>query len=173
MTTPIDLRSADRRFGLTLPGAHLEKMLRLARKAAPLETGGVLAGRYNDDLDCALVTDVSDPPSDSTARRTAFDRGITGLQSWLSKLWSSAKRSYYIGEWHFHPGGTPTPSHQDAAQMRDVARDRAYKCPEPVLLILGGDPNASWEVAAYVFTSGGTCVSLLSASENAVAAVDK
>jgi hypothetical protein len=44
--------------------------------------------------------------------------------------------------------------------MADVATDPAYRCTEPLLLILGGDPRKDWEVRAYVFPGGVECIPL-------------
>jgi hypothetical protein len=60
-----------------------------------------------------------------------------------------------LGEWHFHPYATPSASADDERQMLTIADDPRYHCPEPILLIMGGDPSGAWTMAAYVFTRSG------------------
>ena len=117
--------------------------------AGRMETGGVLMGRYNGELNMATVTRVCGPPSDSHSGRNTFVRGIRGLQQLIEKLWRV--NEYYLGEWHFHPGGTARPSIVDARQMRRISQSDEYNCPEPILIVVGGMPPAEWEAVAYVF----------------------
>jgi hypothetical protein len=117
-------------------------------------------GHYGEGLDWALVTKVSAAPRDSMAGRYSFERGVQGLERWLKRLWKAPRRAYYLGEWHFHPHGSAAASAHDRAQMTAISRSPAYRCPEPVLLIVGGDPGSSWRASAYVFPSGGNAVPL-------------
>jgi hypothetical protein len=85
---------------------------------------------------------------------------VSGVERWLAKLWSAPQRTYYLGEWHFHPYASPEASATDAAQMRTIATSAGYRCPEPLLLVLGGDPNGDWKLRAYVFPAGSTMVTM-------------
>jgi hypothetical protein len=100
--------------------------------------------------DYALVTSFSGPPSDSKAGATWFERGVNGLGVWLKSLWSK-QADYYLGEWHFHPGGPPSMSPRDIMEMSSISKSRIYKCPEPVLLIIAGTVPDKWQPGAYVF----------------------
>jgi hypothetical protein len=44
--------------------------------------------------------------------------------------------------------------------MFSIAQDAKVRCPEAVLLIIGGDPVTDWEVTAHVFTRAGDVVRL-------------
>ena len=44
--------------------------------------------------------------------------------------------------------------------MMAFAASRDYACPEPVLLILGGEPRDAWDVRAYVFSVRESCIEL-------------
>ncbi|WKN44912.1 Mov34/MPN/PAD-1 family protein [Tunicatimonas pelagia] len=142
--------SPDRLFGLVISNEQVERIIAIAKRAGNCETGGVLIGCYTETLDCALLTQVVGPTQDSTAGRTWFRRGIRGLQPLIDYYWKS-EHSYYLGEWHFHPFAPPTPSSQDLRQMKDIACSRSYNCPEPLLLIIGGDPEADYIIRAFVF----------------------
>lgn len=161
MSESLDLWSTDRRFGLSLGQAQVRTLLRFTRSAGAKETGGVLVGRYNDRFNRAEVRTVSSPPRDSKAGWCHFERGSAGLEVWLLKLWRARARTYYLGEWHFHPYASAEASAHDRAQMRAIAADTRYACPEPVLLILGGNPRGAWNALAYVFPRDGDTVSLV------------
>lgn len=123
----------------------------------PNETGGVLVGRYNESLDLALVTQLPEAPTDSQSGRSTFSRGVRGLRELFTTLWEAdaGLREYYLGEWHFHPGQGPTPSRVDDERMHRIGRNPRYRCPEPVLLIVGGDADLGWSIGAYVYPLGG------------------
>jgi proteasome lid subunit RPN8/RPN11 len=141
-------RSDDAKFGLKIRGNEFGKILEYCRGAERLETGGILVGNYSEGRDVAFVSRVSKAPRDSKSGATWFYRGIQGLQAWLHSLWSSDH--YYLGEWHFHPGGRPIPSDRDVLQIKEISESPKYCCPEPILLIIGGCPSGAWEVGAYV-----------------------
>ena len=146
----LSLRSSDHRFGLELPGPCLVQVLRLCEQAGLRETGGILVGYYTLNLDCAIVTKVVGPTSDSHSTRTQFYRGVAGLQARLDEQWEMQR--YYLGEWHYHPLAMPDASPGDRSQMAAIAASSEYNCPEPVLMIVGGDPRLGWNVRAYVQT---------------------
>jgi integrative and conjugative element protein (TIGR02256 family) len=140
-------------FGLKITREVLESILTHCRDAGNAETGGILIGEYSDRHDCAMVHQATGPTEDSVATRTRFRRGTAGLQKLLDRLWRRERR-YYLGEWHFHPGAAPEPSGIDRRQLLSIARDPGYHCPEPVLVIIGGNPPGEWTAAAYVFALG-------------------
>jgi integrative and conjugative element protein (TIGR02256 family) len=159
----LELRSRDRRFGLVL-SAHQEQLLQeRSAKSWPNETGGILVGCYTEQLDTAVVTRLPMAPADSISSRARFIRGLRGLQKLLTRLWDQSPevREYYLGEWHCHPGQAPVPSPQDEAQMKAIAEDPKYRCPEPVLLIVGGSPSTGWSIAARVYPRGAEPLPLL------------
>lgn len=144
----------DRHFGVRLPTAVLRQIFRECERAKDVETGGIIVGHYNPRHDCAKVSAVSVPPSDSHHSRRRFIRGVRGLQKWIDRLWTSVKKRYYLGEWHFHPGGQPVPSEPDTVQMANIASSHKYNCPEPLLMIVGGNRARGFTAAVYVFHGG-------------------
>lgn len=107
------------------------------RESDPLETGGILIGRYSDDCNTAIILEATPPPPDSERGHSSFVRGVTGLTELLNERWQDQDRSYYLGEWHFHPSTVVEPSPEDFAQMLAISRARDYQCKEPILLIIG------------------------------------
>jgi len=140
--------SPDARFGLRIRRDVLTKILEHCVWAKGLETGGILVGTYNEAHDVAFISDASGPPRDSKSGATWFYRGVQGLQAWLRRLW--AGNCYYLGEWHFHPGARPKPSKTDVNQIREISNSTAYNCPEPLLVIVGGEAPGDLEVRAFV-----------------------
>lgn len=140
--------SSDNKYGLVVNMGCLKKVLKFCLRANGVETGGILNGYYAEGHDKAIVCSISGPPVDSKSGSTWFIRGIRGLQERIDKLWS--KGHFYLGEWHFHPGGRAYPSPTDIKSMQKVAHDPQYHCPEPIMIIVGGS-SEKWEIRAYVF----------------------
>lgn len=148
----LTFRTPDRRFGLALSKARLSEVLALCRKAGQRETGGLLIGRYSDLRDLAVVSHVTGPARDSASGRTWFHRGVAGLQDLLFQRWR--RQEHYLGEWHSHPRASPIPSSTDTRQMTSIAQSVGYHCPEPILLIVGGDAASEWSLHARVYRRG-------------------
>lgn len=147
---PLERWSADGRFGIRVEASALSDILKCCRQHRLKETGGILVGKYSTDHRLAVVTAVSRPTSDTKAGGYWLVRGIAGLASWLEELWSKGD-GYYLGEWHYHPLSSPTPSGQDRKQLAQIARSPRYHCETPLLVIMGGDPAGSWMVHVEVF----------------------
>ncbi|MCC6678238.1 MAG: Mov34/MPN/PAD-1 family protein [Phycisphaerales bacterium] len=146
-------------FAVRLTGRALAQLVSTCIIAGRDETGGVLIGRYSPDHRTAIIEIATGPGGDSRAGRAWLIRGVKGLQRLLNSLWSSGG-GYYLGEWHFHPGAAPTPSHQDVSQMKVIASSPRYHCPEPVLVILGGEPGGDYLLHVEVFGLAGRRVPL-------------
>lgn len=160
----MEMWSEDRRFGLILEDSLLRIALKECAESNSLETGGILVGYYTAVHDCAVVTRIGAVPQDSVRLRLSFQRGTHGIQAWIDRLWRE-KRHHYLGEWHFHSGGAPIPSSTDIEQMQKLSMDKKLSCPEPILFIIGGDPNTECTVAAFVYPVGRECVPLLPIQE--------
>lgn len=131
--------------------AHLS-MLDLSIKSKRLETGGVLIGYYSDELDTAIVTQISHVPDDSQQSMFGFIRGIKGLVNLFQSLWNF--RRHYLGEWHFHPYSSPNPSSDDLEAIKEISVNKNYQCSAPIMLILGGDPNGEHTFRLFVQPKG-------------------
>ena len=112
--------------------ASIRKYISSCRRG---ETGGILVGRYSNDLLTAEVLSASGPGPHSLLGQFSFTRKAFGLQRELDREFESGR--YYLGEWHCHPGGDSTPSCQDIHQMRLISRSEEYNCPEPILMVFG------------------------------------
>lgn len=141
----------DGRFRVHLSTKVINELLSLSIAAGIKETGGILVGHYDKDHTDAYVTDISGPGRGSKHGFVSFFRAVGHLQGWLDKVWNGGK-SYYLGEWHFHPMSSPTASNTDKRQMFEITTDAKASCPEPILIILGGNPKAQWKVSVSIFT---------------------
>jgi len=150
--------SPDRKFGIVIKEWHITKILEECKNSGYRETGGIVVGYYTENLDCAIVTDVSFSPSDSKHGRSWFYRGVNGLQDWLNRLWN--RKEYYLGEWHFHPFASAVLSFPDKIQIKKIAKSKSYSCPEPILFIIAGDPKCEWKMHAYVCEKGKSFIEL-------------
>lgn len=150
ISTELMFQTEDEKYGMKICKKFVNRILAYCQNASPNETGGIMVGYYSDDLRWAIVTDITGPTVDSIFKRNFFYRGIKGLQKFLNSKWKK-KKQYYLGEWHFHPFSLPIPSQIDNMQMRSFANNRFLNCPEPILMILGGNPAGEWKIKSYVF----------------------
>lgn len=127
---------ADERFRVLLEGKALSHMFGLCRASRSQETGGILIGSYVDEDQTAHVVEATGPPSDSRSGATWFHRGTRGLTKLLARRWEDPRRTYYVGEWHFHPAHAPSASPQDERQMHEIALSPNYHCTRPLLIII-------------------------------------
>jgi hypothetical protein len=64
------------------------------------------------------------------------------------------QRRFYLGEWHFHPFNDSTPSSTDIDQLKKFSETPSLRCPEPIMVIVGGDPNNKWTLRIYIAPRG-------------------
>ena len=154
----VTFSSGDAPYTVILSSSTIDQMVSECLKAGVNETGGILIGSYSGDGSTAMIVEATTRPADSLAGRTTFQRGVKGLRSLLHARWKTGL--YYVGEWHFHPGGSPEPSGDDLMSMASIAASPSYQCLEPVMIILGGNPTGSFSLSASVFPRGDTPIRL-------------
>lgn len=149
-------RAADGACVVEIPESVIDVMVTQADATHPLETGASLVGHYSDDQRTAYVDVVSPTPADAERSRYGFRRGLKGLAAFLERVFTRSKgKQYYIGEFHSHPGGAPTPSPDDDTAQFSIARDPGAQCATPVLVIVGAEPEAR-RIGVYVYSRDGT-----------------
>ena len=118
----------------------LEQKLRIQRmQKAPSETGGILLGYYDFNINAVVVVDAFPAPPDSESTAASFKRGIESLPELVAE---ASRRTagivQYIGEWHSHPPGhTSTPSQDDLYQLVYLSLGMAQDGLPAVSLIIG------------------------------------
>ena len=145
---------------LLLARAFLERLHELPRR--PWEVGGWLLGYWTEDR-AAIVVTHGTPPA---VRGTAFGIMIRGKghRRRFDEAWACSNGHVtFIGDWHTHPGGPATPSATDHRAMRQLAADRDYGTPEPLIAIASVprlDHTRSVEVAFYLRRTDGHVLEL-------------
>ena len=167
--TEYEFWTQDRALSVRISGATLSKMIRLCSTANTVETGGIVVGHYNKALDCALISDIYGPPKDSKHQATRFYRGIRGVQRLLEALWREPWREYYLGDWHYHPHSSATPSSEDKDQLRKQSIKDDSQCKTPIMLVIGGDPNKDCLVKIFAHTPVAGFIELFPSSYTATA----
>lgn len=142
--------SDNREYAVEIDSNVLNDIFLECKKSSDYETGGILIGNYSDDMRNAVIRSISKAPIDSRSGKASFKRGIKGLIDILNKKWDESGE-YYLGEWHFHPNNSSQPSGTDVRQMKELSRNKRLKCPEPVLLIIGGNNMLGWDTSLHVF----------------------
>lgn len=132
---------------LVMADGIIDRMVADRAAAGRKETGGILVGRYLEDRSSAVIEDIRGTRK-SRGWFARFRRGVGSLQNYLDNQWDGHRR-YYIGEWHSHPAGPPSPSTQDDRQMHTIAADEEYRCPEPILVIVADGPS----IGACLYTA--------------------
>ncbi len=141
-----------RLFKIGISEDLINELYKICEISLPNETGGILIGNYTEDCTLAIISQILPPPPDSKSGPTWFFRGIEGVKNKLDVLWKE-KKQFYIGEWHYHPNSSSELSYQDIKQMVSISNEESYKCPEPILMIIGGN-SLLWENSVYVFPKG-------------------
>lgn len=155
MISPMKWKSGEPACEVELSAAAIAAILRLADAAHPDEAGAALYGRYSDDGWLARIEGIAPVSSDSARGKFYFRRGVAGLATFFRRLFRRTQgESYYVGEFHSHPGGSPTPSSQDDQAQFAIAANHASQCGTPVLLIVGGTPTAR-EFGVFLHTREG------------------
>lgn len=149
--TPFEFATPGDTYRLIVSVEALRTLDACRSRVGKRETGGVLIGYYSEDRRIAVVTEVTPPPLDSEAGFYWFRRGIVGLRRLLMERWKAPKRRYYLGEWHYHPTAVVDPSNEDMDRMRKISDSDKYKCPEPILLIVGANTGEEWNGRAFIF----------------------
>ncbi len=140
-------QNEEKSLGVNLPNNIYSQILSLCEAFYPLETGGVIIGHYSSDLKWATVTRIIGPQRHSKHNRSSFFRSNYGIKSVLEEEWTLG--NYYLGEWHYHPNFSPSPSLTDIRQMRAFSQNSKLNCPQPVLLIIGGEKD-NWSINVNV-----------------------
>lgn len=99
------------------------KLFKLREAALPSETGGVLLGYWDFNINALVLVDALPAPTDSVANHESFVRGTAGLLDEIAEVQRrTAGIVGYVGEWHSHPQGVRAqPSTDDLEQLATLA----------------------------------------------------
>jgi len=127
------------RYDLFIDNGLSEKLGNLRAAQLPVETGGILLGYYDLNINAVVLVDALAAPTDSKGSRESFERGIAGLRDAVSEATRrTAGIVGYVGEWHSHPPGhSAHPSPDDSFQLVYLALHMAEDGLPAVQLIVG------------------------------------
>ena len=120
-----------------------------------VETGGHLFGERDDAAKVLWISEVTGPPPDSRASASEFVCGVEGVREVIKQKnkFSSGSISF-IGMWHTHPNGNPTPSTTDYNAMLSVVKNPDFSCARSILLVIGPNSDGPTSVAGALFSRG-------------------
>lgn len=121
-----------------------------AREWAPRETGGMLVGyrTARDGLMTVVITGTIDAGPGARRARWRFVPDGRWQQRELEKFYKRSGRiTTYLGDWHSHPRGVPTPSAVDRRTYARVAAEADTGTDLPVVLIAATGRHAG--IAAF------------------------
>lgn len=133
---------------LDVPDEFLDELYQEGMKHYPKEFGGILVGRYSDDLQTCIV-EKTILPKVYKSLKVVFERGIKGLKAQLLKYFNQDPKLIYLGEWHTHPDGFPVASQTDKKAMSEIENHQDVRIQFPILLILGINEDF-YSVGAYI-----------------------
>lgn len=122
--------------------AGLEDKLRsLRQQGLPEETGGVLLGYHDFNVNALVLVDAVAAPPDSSRSIEFFERGVQGLSAVIT---DASRRTAgvvgYVGEWHSHPARISSrPSGHDLRQLIYLAAGMADDGLPAVSIVVSDD----------------------------------
>jgi integrative and conjugative element protein (TIGR02256 family) len=121
-----------------------EKLRRIRSEHLPNETGGVIVGYIDHEIESIYIVDVLPPTKDSKGDTSGFVRGVEGLNQELERIRSATANVVdYIGEWHSHPPkASALPSTDDLLLVSHLSRILAAEG-EPALMLIVGERELS------------------------------
>ena len=140
----------NRIYNINLKQEAYDQMIFHCNESHPYETGGILIGSYSVDQTTANILKITPPPKNSKLEKCRFYRSSKGLKKILDEAWDQGQ--YYLGEWHYHPNAFSLPSVTDKKQMINLSQSKQLKCPEPILIIIGGYKN-NWNVNVHLYVN--------------------
>jgi integrative and conjugative element protein (TIGR02256 family) len=109
------------------------------------EAGGLLLGRQILESDDLVIDDVSTPVRGDTRARMRFVRSKRH-QRFVDEAWAKSNGTrVYLGEWHTHPEGVPSPSSEDLRSWRKHLSDKQIHGEALFFVIVGVDAVRVWE----------------------------
>ena len=120
-----------------------------------VETGGHLFGERDDVAKVLWVSEVTGPPSDSRTSASEFVCGVEGVEAIANQKDKCSRGSVrFVGMWHTHPNGNPTPSITDYDAMLSIVENPDFSRNRSVLLVIGPNSDGPTSVAGALFSRG-------------------
>jgi integrative and conjugative element protein (TIGR02256 family) len=113
--------------------------------ASGQEAGGVLLGRQLLDCQDIIVDEITEPARKDRRTWGSFFRSLAHQATAFKRWRQSDGTCAYLGSWHTHPQGDPTPSGTDLSDWHHaLARDR-YEGDNLFFMIVGTTRVRLWQ----------------------------
>lgn len=129
------------------------------RSSIGLETGGILLGTDSPEYG-PMVLMAGLPGPNAIHRPQFFSRDTEYAQRLANDAWTRSG-AQWIGEWHTHPGGQPSPSAADLYSYAGHLTDSELSFDRFVSLIVTSSPAGSPYVSAWTIYTHGAYPSVL------------
>jgi integrative and conjugative element protein (TIGR02256 family) len=143
----------DKEINVSISEDVIRFMQRLIKENSKIETGGVMAGRIDENGNI-IVTHASEPGSKAVRSATKFEKDVEYCQLFLDNLYiQSNQKTVYVGEWHSHPSECNRPSGTDIKSLSEIAIQREYLTENPAMIIFSnrGEPSCTVHPAGKRF----------------------
>lgn len=132
-----------------LPAVLLREMAKTAEEWQPFEGGGVFAGYWATRHSAAVITHVVHAGPGADHRTTGMRPDAEYQEAELLRIFEATDGvSYYLGDWHSHPGMAAVPSPTDRRTLRRIASETEAAAPQPLMLILANQ-DEKWAVIGW------------------------
>jgi integrative and conjugative element protein (TIGR02256 family) len=122
----------------------LAKLRQMRTARLPNETGGILLGYWDLQLDTCFLVDALPAPLDSIEERGSFVRGTVGLKEALEECRRrTANIVDYVGEWHSHPDHVSSRPSTDDYKLLDHLATVMANDGLPSVMLIAGDTDAT------------------------------
>ena len=129
------------------PICHLEPtawelMTEEASSKEPNETGGIFFGFWIRRRAEVAVTHVIGPGPKAIHERCLFRPDVEYQEAELERLfYEFDSERTYLGDWHTHPGGSPSLSALDLKTLRKIAWHKPARAPRPLMGVMTEGPG--------------------------------
>lgn len=121
-----------------------------AGSSMPSETGGILLGNWQQDK--ILITHMIGPGPKAEHYPDSFTPDRDWQYEQIDLLFAETLGTIqYLGDWHTHPLGIPSPSKTDRLLLKAIATSPESKCPRPIMCILAPTPNNVWAERLFLY----------------------
>ncbi len=141
---------------VTIPNSQYSHMKMTIDKNPNVETGGILIG-WREANGKYFIKLATGPGPNAVQTEALFEKDDLYCQDQLEEsLKKFGDKGLYIGEWHYHPTGSHSPSGRDIKSLTDIANQKQYKIDKPIMIIL----SKNLECALTIHDKHGSCVNL-------------
>lgn len=130
-----------------IPANGLAAVVSDAFRWAPVETGGILMGVWDESGNWGEIVCILGGGPRAERTETSFDPDQHWQEEQVSRIYEQNDRTIsYLGDWHTHPDGGPRMSSIDKKVARLIGAASAARCASPLIWIIGmQEQRLAWQ----------------------------